>query len=358
MTTIDSDAHVVESERTWDFMEPGDQKFRPRLVAPHGDEGTKYWFVGGEIRGLAMNVLTHEKFEAMTRVGGRVMESKPEARALENVLVRLEHMDQFGVDIEVIYPTIFIHQVATRPDEDVAICHGWNRWMADVWKQGEGRLRYACVLPLLDMSAALEEIEFCKNHGAVAVFMRPIEGNRTLFDPYFYPLYEKMSQLRMAAGVHVALANPEMSHLLGQHHTGGGFWPLRLSTVGTFHSLICSDVPKTFPNLHWGFIEAAGEWVPYTIKHLVRRFAQRGQELPPNPMKQWNTWVTVQADDNVKYIMDYAGEDNFVVGTDYGHQDPSTELNALQILRERTGISDEQYRKVVDDNARALYGID
>jgi predicted TIM-barrel fold metal-dependent hydrolase len=67
--------------------------------------------------------------------------------------------------------------------------------------------------------------------------------------------------------------------------------------------------------------------------------------------------VTVQVDDNVPYILDYAGDDNFVIGTDYGHQDPSTELNALQILKERTGISEEQRRKIVDDNARALYQL-
>jgi hypothetical protein len=74
-------------------------------------------------------------------------------------------------------------------------------------------------------------------------------------------------------------------------------------------------------------------------------------------MKQWNCYVTVQVDDNVPYILDYAGEDNFVVGTDYGHTDPSTELNALQILRERTGITEAQYQKIVDDNGRALYGL-
>jgi len=105
---------------------------------------------------------------------------------------------------------------------------------------------------------------------------------------------------------------------------GGGFWPLRLSVIGAFHSLICSEVPALFPKLRWGFIEASAEWVPYTVKHLVRRFAQRGKELPRRPMKQWNTWVTVQVDDNLPYNLDYAGADNFVVGTDYGHNDPST----------------------------------
>ena len=31
---IDSDSHVVETERTWQFMDPEDEKYRP-ILAPH-----------------------------------------------------------------------------------------------------------------------------------------------------------------------------------------------------------------------------------------------------------------------------------------------------------------------------------
>jgi len=28
---IDADAHVVETEQTWDYLDPSDKKFRPQL---------------------------------------------------------------------------------------------------------------------------------------------------------------------------------------------------------------------------------------------------------------------------------------------------------------------------------------
>ena len=37
MPTIDSDAHVVETEHTWDFMEQAHQKYRPLIVRPRGE---------------------------------------------------------------------------------------------------------------------------------------------------------------------------------------------------------------------------------------------------------------------------------------------------------------------------------
>jgi len=51
MVVIDSDAHVVETEHTWDYMEASDSKYRPRIVT--GDDDTKYWVIDGQIRGQA-----------------------------------------------------------------------------------------------------------------------------------------------------------------------------------------------------------------------------------------------------------------------------------------------------------------
>ncbi len=34
---IDADAHVVETERTWDYLEPSEQKYRPLLYTSPDD---------------------------------------------------------------------------------------------------------------------------------------------------------------------------------------------------------------------------------------------------------------------------------------------------------------------------------
>ena len=35
---IDADAHVIETEETWEYMEGADRKFMPRMVAPSTGE--------------------------------------------------------------------------------------------------------------------------------------------------------------------------------------------------------------------------------------------------------------------------------------------------------------------------------
>jgi predicted TIM-barrel fold metal-dependent hydrolase len=56
-------------------------------------------------------------------------------------------------------------------------------------------------------------------------------------------------------------------------------------------------------------------------------------------------------------VIKYAGEDNITVGTDYGHNDQSTEVAALRNLKEKGGISTTQYEKIVYNNPRALFAL-
>lgn len=50
-------------------------------------------------------------------------------------------------------------------------------------------------------------------------------------------------------------------------------------------------------------------------------------------MREKRLYVACQTDDDLPYILKYSGEDNIVIGTDYGHVDSSSELDAIQTLR-------------------------
>jgi aminocarboxymuconate-semialdehyde decarboxylase len=357
MPTIDSDAHVVESEHTWDFMDAGDQKYRPVIVKPRGEGSGEYWFIDGKIRGLVRIVMTANELDEVAERTGRVMNTPRETREMENVAARLRHMDELGIDVQVLYPTMFIEQISDKPAWEIAICKGYNRWLADIHRQGQGRLRWICMLPLLDIGASLEELRFCKQQGACGVFMRGIEGQRMITDPYFYPIYDEMSRLDMAVGVHVGNASPQNLDLVSQYNGGGSFWKFRLPVIGAFHSVIMSEVPRLFPTLRFHWAEAAAQWVPYVVKDLQRRWGAQGKELPANPLKAYRQYVSCQTDDDVDYVLRYAGEENLVIGTDYGHNDQSTEIEALRNLKNLGTITDRQYEKITYDNPKTLFAL-
>jgi hypothetical protein len=53
----------------------------------------------------------------------------------------------------------------------------------------------------------------------------------------------------------------------------------------------------------------------------------------------------------------YIGEDNMLMGTDYGHHDHAADLEGLRNPKTAGGISDSVYDKIVDANPRAAYAL-
>src|SRR5688572_27651759 len=114
MPIIDADAHVIESERTWEYMEGPDRAFRPVSVEVEDPSGAhkEFWLVDGRLR------------RRDTNVG---LDTPQAARELSDVQVRLRHMDELGIDVQILYPSLFIFPLTNRPEVDVALCRGYNR---------------------------------------------------------------------------------------------------------------------------------------------------------------------------------------------------------------------------------------
>jgi len=63
------------------------------------------------------------------------------------------------------------------------------------------------------------------------------------------------------------------------------------------------------------------------------------------------------AGDDVQYLIkSYMGENTLMIGTDYGHADSATELDALTMLKDSGGISAEIHRKSSRTTADVLAG--
>jgi len=91
---IDSDAHVIETERTWEYLREEDETHRP-LVLTRKDEATdqQFWFLEG--RAWGKNVNQGDEFPTA-------------AREAADIKARLRHMDELGVDMHVLFPTMFL----------------------------------------------------------------------------------------------------------------------------------------------------------------------------------------------------------------------------------------------------------
>jgi predicted TIM-barrel fold metal-dependent hydrolase len=93
------------------------------------------------------------------------------------------------------------------------------------------------------------------------------------------------------------------------------------------------------------------------LHEAKNRFKTLGREWPENFAREYRMFVTCENSDDLPYIVNEAGEDCLVVGTDYGHTDISSDIDAIKLFRQRTDLPDAVKRKILSDNARALYAI-
>ena len=352
VVAIDADAHVIESEDTWKHLEPGEKKYCPKLVGSDRDPTKQYWVLDDKVIGFRFLSLTADQLGALSEQTGRDLQTTPESRELATVESRLRHMDETGIDVQVIHNTLWLEQVTAWAPAEVALCRSYNRWLADVWAQSGGRLRWTCVPPTLTMSAVLEEVRWCHQHGAAGICLRPLEGERHLIDPYFYPLYEEAQRLDIPIAVHIGNGNPADVDLV-RHSL---FWRFRVPTVASCHSYLVSEVPELFPRLRVGFIETGAQWLIWVLEGVARALGVPRQRLS-EILAASRVWVTCEYEDHLEYLLPHVGEDNLLIGTDYAHIDPFSNVQALTAFVARTDVSDRAKRKIVDANPRTFYGI-
>ena len=267
---IDADTHLFESTQVWDFLDEEMYLRRPIIVS--GPKDTVYrrsgfWLIDGNIFPKSAG---KGGFLLGTPTEPGQLETTPDVRAREllDIPGRLQAMDLMGVATQVVYPTLFLAYITDDVKLEIALCRAYNRFMAGVWEKGQGRLRWVVVPPLRSIDASIEEINFAKTHGAVGLFFRGIERDRTLDDPYFFPVYQEAARLDMPICVHTGAGCPAFTAIFDvtRSHT---FPQTRTLPLMAFRNIVANKIPERFPELRFGFIEAGASWVPYVL-HALR----------------------------------------------------------------------------------------
>src|SRR5438034_9048362 len=81
---IDADAHVVENERVWDYLEAGEEKYRPTLVAEPDNPERQHWVLDGEDLAPSFPRPTRSNPKSMSKdsAGKWALQCKPGRSAL------------------------------------------------------------------------------------------------------------------------------------------------------------------------------------------------------------------------------------------------------------------------------------
>lgn len=369
---IDSDAHVEEWSDTFAdrYLDPAFGRRRPTVV---GSEARAYWVVDDHLFPMMVGPGCHilgtptghgQGKSEYTKVKAKLRMDDVESMELRPVEARLKAMDAEGIDVQVIYPTLFlVYPLTQDPDFQAALCRSYNSWMADVTR-GHDRLKWVAVMDLANVDLAVDELKRVRDLGAVSVMLLGTQSTRQWSDPRFEPFFTAVERQKMPLAIHVGWSCPPMTQLFNT------IWeslmiPFTLPVLCAFSSLIGGGVLDRHPNLKVGFFETGVGWLPYWLERMDHfwKFGEmklaigyQGQRPPLEYLRSGNLFFNCEVDEQlVPQVVDMVGEDHLLYASDMPHGD-RTPHNA-RILWERNDLSEQVKRKILSTNTLRFYGI-
>lgn len=359
---VDADTHISESESMWELLDREMYPRRPILISIPEDTlygiRDKFWLIDGNIfpkpsgRG-GFNLIT----PAAAKRQRLRTDIHTACREITDPMARIADMDRLGFDVHVVYPTLFLIYLTDDIGLEVALCRAYNRWLAQVWTKGGDRLRWVVIPPLRSPEESIKEMRWAKERGAVGVFFRGIEGNLTLDNPHFFPVYEEASRLDLPICIHQGSGCPTFINFFNLERNRQWAHSAILPLFG-FNDIVHNKIPELFPRLRFGFIESYASWVPYLLHSLKRQFPQeRKYSVSVDLFRDYRIYVACETDENIPFLVQAIGEDNLLIGSDYGHNDPFEQRELLTALRSQEQIPSRVAEKMVCDNPCTFYGL-
>ena len=367
MMVFDADGHILEPEEMFNELEPEFYPHRPvRVSLPFDTYRGKRdacWLIGGQawpsMDGRGPNFFLPGDSHS------RSMSVPVEYQTLADVEGRLKDMDRYGIDKQIVFPTLFLIAVAEEARLEAAYYRAYNNFVGRACARSGGRLKWAALIPFRDPELAQQELRRASDLGASAILTLGMVWDRCLNDPAFSPIFQGAADLDLPVCVHFGWGSPVLTNLF----TGSGtsFCSATTPVLWAFYHILLSGVLDCVPKLRVGFLESGGGWVPYLIDQVRRRLKPQtvllsskpgGREVAGDPLKYFEDgrlFVACESDEDLPYLVSKVGEDSLMLASDYPHADPSADEEFVKRVMGLEGLTTSVKEKLLGANAERFF---
>ena len=300
--------------------------------------------------------------------------------------MRNSQQEADGVVAEVVFPNTvppffpsFVLFAAPPSDDQYEHRHAGvlahNRWLKDWCDEFPERRFGIGQIFTNDLDDTIEDIRWIKENlrgGVLLPNVPPNSGLKPLYDPEMDRVWEVCEDLEIPVHVHGGTGNPDygpypVSMLL--YITETMFYSQR-----PFVQLLLSGVFERFPRLKFVMTEQGCAWVPGLLRQLdemlegIRSTGATGEirygkdhVLPRSATDYFkqNVWMGVSQPRGIDVeARDEIGIDRFMWGSDYPHDEGTYPYTREHLRKRFSGVDPSIVRKLLSENAAALYGFD
>src|SRR5579875_898142 len=378
---VDADSHWTEHPEFFRRLAP--PKYKDRVPRVEEIDGVPTWVFDGHVMG---------RFCASgggARDGSKASGSAIQDWSIEDLhvgaydpKVRLEVMDAFGIDAQVIYPSsigLGGQDLACVDDEALRrfTIELYNDAQARIQAESNNRLLPLPLMPSWSIEACVAEAKRVAGLGARGVNMTsdPQDlGAPDLASPQWDPFWATLVEHQLPVHFHIGASvtgmgfygkYPWASHPINTQLAIGGTL-LFIGNARVVVNMILSRVFDRYPELQMVSVESGCGWIPFILETLDYEMSEnapddlRQMKRKPSEYFKSNIYATFWFENNFNRLSDLVntvGEDRILFETDFPHP-TCLYPNPLQSVEGKLSVlSEAARRKILGENARKLYRL-
>lgn len=381
LRVVDADTHLTEAHDLWTSRAPA--SLRDRVPHVVDVDGIATWVVDGAELGRAGGggVIGRDGSKINAQTGLFEWTIDDVHRGAFDPAARLAMMDEAGVWAEVLFPNTIglggqgLAEVVEDEPFRLSLLRTYNDATAEIQAVSGDRLLPMGVLPSWDVAASVREAERVAGLGHRGVNMTSDpqdQGAPDLASPAWDPLWEACAALQLPVHFHIGASQTAMTFF------GNYPWPSQqedaaLAIGGTLLfvgnarvvvNVIVSGLLDRHPTLKIVSVESGCGWIPFILEALdyelhenaPARLAQL--ELLPSEYFRRQMYATTWFERaNVAHAIEAVGEDNVMFETDFPHPTCLFPRPLETAERNLGDLPAAVQRKILGENAAALYRL-
>ncbi len=281
--------------------------------------------------------LEHRNCQACMMKGDKVFRIVEENCYREDV--RLEEMDETGVDVQVLSTIPVLFNYWAKPADGLETSRFLNDHIAETVNKSPARFAGLGTVPLQDVDLAIREMERCRNELKLpGLEIGSNINGQNLSAKQFYPFYEAAERLGCALFVHPW-------DMMGEQQMQEYWLPWLVGMPAETSRAICSmifgGVFERFPRLRVAFAHGGGSF-PFTLGRIQHGFEVRPDlvaiDNKVNPTDYIGRfWVDSLVHDKkaMEFLISTIGEDKICLGSDYpfplGERQPGKMIEKMKL---------------------------
>jgi predicted TIM-barrel fold metal-dependent hydrolase len=381
---IDVDTHFTEPHDLWTRRAPASIRDRVPQVKFHN--GQKSWVINGDTSigdgapGFSAIRPDGTKIHELEAYLLQIDQVHPASSQLKE---RLELMDQWGIDAQLVYPNIlgFGGQNTAKVDPGLRLqcTQIYNDAMAEMQDASGGRFLPMALLPWWDAKLAAREAERAQVLGLKGVNINSdphtshgLDGAKLpdLSDCYWDALWELCVDRNLPINFHIGASEqstdwygvqawPSMSKQIKAVVAGSMIFFNNGRVMG---NLILSGILDRFSALKFVSVESGIGWIPFLLQSLDYQYKElsrsHGLQMLPSEYFKRNFYGCFWFERGERFddVIRSVGIDNVMFETDFPH--PTCLYPIDDIAGSLGTLSYSEVDKVLNGNARKVYEIE